>query len=129
MDITDFAYVAGTSKGFDEAVVSVLKAAERKGWSLFQVYDLRERLASKAFAQEPLKVIEICNGRHASQLLGRDRLASLCMPCKINVLEEGGKVRIASMKPAMMSQLFPDISQKDIEDVEKDLKEIVDNAV
>lgn len=129
MDINDFAYVAETGKAFDEAVVSVLKAAERKGWSLFQVYDLRERLASKGFVQEPLKVIEICNGRHANKILGRDRLASLCMPCRINVLEEGGKVRIASMRPAMMSQLFPGICQEDVEDVEKELREIVDSSI
>ena len=128
MDIEDFAYTVGTEKSFDEAVVSVLKAVEQKGWSLFQIYDIKERLAAKGFVQEPLKIVEICSGKYANQFLDKNRLVSLCMPCKINVLEENGKVKIVGMKPTMISQLFPEVSQKDVEEVEKEIKEIVDNS-
>ena len=128
MDIEDFAYAVGTEKSFDEAVVSVLKAVEQKGWSLFQIYDIKERLAAKGFVQEPLKIIEICSGKYANQFLDKNRLVSLCMPCKINVLEENGKVKIVCMKPTMISQLFLEVSQKDVEEVEKEIKEIVDNS-
>ncbi len=78
----DFAYVVETGKSFDEAVVSVLKAVEEKGWSLFQVYDVKERLAAKGFEQKPLKIIEICSGKHVDKFLNKNRLASLCMPYK-----------------------------------------------
>jgi uncharacterized protein (DUF302 family) len=105
-----------------------LKAVEQKGWSLFQIYDIKERLAAKGFRQEPLKIIEICSGKYANQFLDKNRLVSLCMPCKINVLEENGKVKIVGMKPTMISQLFPEVSQKDVEEVEKEIKEIVDNS-
>ena len=128
MDIEDFAYTVGTEKRFDEAVVSVLKAVEQKGWSLFQIYDIKERLAAKGFVQEPLKIIEICSGKYANQFLDKNRLVSLCIPCKINVLEENGKVKIVGMKPTMISRLFPEVSQKDVEEVEKEIKEIVDNS-
>ena len=128
MDIEDFAYTVGTEKSFDEAVVSVLKAVEQKGWSLFKIYDIKERLAAKGFVQEPLKIIEICSGKYANQFLDKNRLVSLCMPCKINVLEENGKVKIVCMKPTMISQLFLEVSQKDVEEVEKEIKEIVDNS-
>lgn len=128
MNIKDFAYVVGTKKSFDEAVVSVLKAVEQKGWSLFQIYDIKERLAAKGFGQKPLKIIEICSGKYANQFLDKNRLISLCMPCKINVLEEKGRVQIVSMKPTMISQLFSEVSQKDVEEVEKEIKAIVDNA-
>ena len=128
MDIEDFAYTVGTEKSFDEAVVSVLKAVEQKGWSLFQIYDIKERLAAKGFVQEPLKIIEICSGKYANQFLDKNRLVSLCIPCKINVLEENGKVKIVGMKPTMISRLFPEVSQKDVEEVEKEIKEIVDNS-
>ena len=50
------------------------------------------------------------------------------MPCKINVLEENGKIKIVGMKPTMISQFFPEVSQKEAEQVERDVKEIVDNA-
>ena len=47
MDIRDFAYIVETEKNFDDAVVSVLKAVEQKGWSLFQSLTayMRRRLA------------------------------------------------------------------------------------
>ena len=127
-DIEDFAYVVGTEKSFDEAVVSVLKAAEQKGWALFQIYDMKERLAAKGFEQEPLKIIEICSGKHANNFLNKNRLISLCMPCKINVLEENGKVKIVCMKPTIISQFFPEVSKEEAEEVEKDIIEIIKNA-
>ena len=93
----DFAYIIETEKSFDEAAVSVLKAVEQKGWALFQIYDVKERLAAKGFKQKPLKIIEICSGKYANQFLNKNRLISLCMPCKINVAEESGKVKIIGM--------------------------------
>ncbi|MBS3176299.1 DUF302 domain-containing protein [Candidatus Woesearchaeota archaeon] len=101
---------------------------EQKGWALFQIYDIKERLAAKGFEQKPLKIIEICSGKYANQFLNRNRLISLCMPCKINVLEENGKVKIAGMRPTMISQFFPEIGSKEAEEVEKDVIEMVNNA-
>ena len=128
MKTDDFAYIVETDKSFNEAVVSVLKAVEQKGWALFQIYDVEERLAAKGFKQKPLKIIEICSGKYANQFLNKNRLISLCMPCKINVLEDNGKIKIVGMKPTMISQFFPEVSKKDAEEVERDVKEIVDNA-
>ena len=128
MKTEDFAYIVETKKSFDEAVVSVLKAVEQKGWALFQIYDVRERLAAKGFVQGPLKIIEICSGKHANQFLNKNRLISLCMPCKINVLEEDGTVKIVGMKPTMISHFFPEVDQNEARQVEKDIIEIVNNA-
>lgn len=128
MKIEDFVYIVETKKNFETAVVSVLKSVEQKGWALFQIYDVKERLAAKGFEQRPLKIIEICSGKHASKLLGTDRLISLCMPCKINVLEDSGTVKIVGMKPTMITQFFPAVDKKDAEEVEKDIIEIVNNA-
>ncbi len=128
MKTEDFAYIAETEKSFDEAVVSVLKAVEQKGWALFQIYDVKERLAAKGFKQEPLKIIEICSAKHANQFLNKNKLLSLCMPCKINVFKDQGKVKIVGMKPTILSQFFPEVSPEEAEEVEMDIKEIVDNA-
>src|SRR3972149_9287180 len=128
MKIDDFAYIVETKKSFDEAVVSVLKAVEKKGWALFQVYDVKERLAAKGFEQKPLKIIEICSAKYANQFLNKNRLISLCMPCKINVLQDNDKVLIAGMKPTMISQFFSEVDKKEAEQVEKDVIEMVDNA-
>ena len=128
MKIEDFAYIAETGKSFDDAVVSVLKAVEQKGWALFQVYDVKERLAARGFSQKPLKIIEICSGKYANQFLNKNRLISLCMPCKINVLEEDGKVKIVGMRPTIISQFFPEVDRKEAEQAEQDIIEMVDTA-
>ncbi|MBI2638319.1 DUF302 domain-containing protein [Candidatus Peregrinibacteria bacterium] len=128
MHISDFAYVVETNKNFDEAVVAVLKAVDQKGWALFQVYDVKERLAAKGFQQKPLKIIEICSGKYANAFLNKNRMVSLCMPCKINVFEENGIIKIAGMKPSMISQFFPEITPAEAAAAEKELKEIVDAA-
>ena len=128
MKIEDFAYIVETKKSFDEAVVSVLKSVDQKGWALFQVYDIKERLAAKGFKQEPLKIIEICSGKHANKFLSKNKFISLFMPCKINVLEENGKVKIVGMKPTIISQFFPEVNQEEAEEVEKELKEIINNS-
>ncbi|MBS3078939.1 DUF302 domain-containing protein [Candidatus Pacearchaeota archaeon] len=128
MKIEDFAYIVETEKSFDEAVVSVLKVVEQKKWTIFQIYDVKERLAAKGFEQRPLKIIEICSGKHANNFLNKNRLISLCMPCKINVLEENGKVKIIGMKPTTISQFFPEVSPEEAEEVEKDVAEIIKNA-
>ena len=128
MRIEDFAYIVETEKSFDEAIVSVLKEVEQKGWTLFQIYDVKERLAAKGFEQKLLKIIEICLGKYANNFLNKNRLISLCMPCKINIFEENGKVKIAGMKPTMISQFFPEINKEETEEVEKYIKEIINNS-
>ena len=128
MKIEDFAYVVETNKSFDEAVVSVLKAVEEKGWSIFQVYDIKERLEAKGFSQEKLKIIEICSGKYANNFLNKNKLISLCIPYKINVFEENEKKKKIRMKPTIISRFFPEVSQEEAEEVEKDIKEIIDNA-
>jgi uncharacterized protein (DUF302 family) len=128
MEAEDFAYIAETEKSFDEAVVSVIKAVEQKGWSLFQVYDVKERLAAKGFHQKPLKIIEMCSGKYANQFLSKNRLISLCMPCKINVMEDSGRVKIIGMKPTMISQFFSEVSQEEAVEAEKDIIDIIEKA-
>ncbi len=128
MNIEDFAIIAETDKSFDEAVISVLKAVEQKGWALFQIYDLKERLAAKGFEQKPLKIIEICKGKHANIFLNKNRLISLCLPCKINVFEDDNKVKIVGMNPKIMAQFFSEVNESDAEEVFKEIKEIVDSS-
>ncbi len=128
MKIENFAYIVETEKSFDEAVVSVLKSVEQKGWSIFQIYDVKERLSVKGFKQKPLKIIEICSGKYANQFLNKNKLISLCMPCKINVLEEDEKVKIIGMKPTIISQFFPEINQETTKKVEKNIIEIINNS-
>lgn len=50
------------------------------------------------------------------------------MPCKINVLEENGKIKVIGMNHKIISEFFLEVSKEEAEEVEKDIKEIVDNS-
>src|SRR3989344_2743804 len=124
----EFIYIQETKKSFDQAVVDVLKEVDKKGWALFNIYDVRERLAAKGFQHERLKIIEICTATHSNNLLNKNKLISVCMPCKINVIEDKGKIKIVGMKPGIITQFFPEVSKNDVIEIEKVVKEIIDNA-
>jgi len=126
MQLEDFAHIVESRRGFDETVVSALRAVESKGWTVLAIHDMRERLAAKGFEQRPLKIVEICSGKHADLFLSKNRMISLCMPCKINILEENGKVKIAGMNPAIMPQFFPEVSQQDADKVAEDVRKIIE---
>lgn len=121
-------YSVETKKSFKDAVVSVLKSVEKQGWAVFSVYDLSERLSAKGFSHPPLKIIEICSGKHASRVLGKDAFASICLPCRINVAQVDGKIRIFSMLPSIMPELFENVQIEDVSEAEKELKEMIDNS-
>ncbi|MEK6922212.1 MAG: DUF302 domain-containing protein [Nanoarchaeota archaeon] len=128
MNVGDFAYIVETKKDFEEAVVSVLKSIEKKGWSVFSIYDLKERLVAKGFTHSGMKIIEICSAKHADKFLKKNKLVSLCMPCKINVLEDEDSVIIVGMRPKLLPQLFNEISSAETAEADTDIKEIIDNA-
>ncbi len=117
-----------TKKSFDQAVIAVLKAVDQKGWGLFQVYDIQERLAAKGFPLGKLKIIEICSAKYANNLLAKNILIAACMPCKIVVLEENKKVYLLEMKPSVMAEMFGNITTEDLQIVEKEIHEIIEIA-
>ena len=83
MEVGDFAYIAETEKSFDEAVVSVLKAVDQKGWSLFQ-----EGLQSEKFNTQ----------RTIGAFKKRGGILLACGTClKIRDKEESGICSVSTM--------------------------------
>ena len=124
-----FDYTVKTNKSFEQAAVDIRKAVEAKGWTVLQVYDMKEMLAVKGFSLTPLKLIEICSAKYAYQFLKEDSLVSLCMPCRISLYEENGEVFISGMRPVIIGEFFPDLDLGELPmKVDEDLRGIVDKA-
>ncbi|MDP3024543.1 MAG: DUF302 domain-containing protein [candidate division Zixibacteria bacterium] len=124
-----FDYTVKTDKSFVQAAVDIRKAVEAKGWTVLQVYDMKEMLAVKGFEHPPLKLFEICNAKHAYQFLKEDSLISLCMPCRISLYEKNGEIFISGMRPVMIGEFFPDLDLGELPlKVDEDLRGIVDKA-
>jgi len=122
-------YTVQALKNFDEAVAAVEARAKENGFSVLHVHDVKATLCAKGFDREPLKIIEICNAKSASQLLNLDVKISLMLPCPISVYVEKGKTFICALRPRMIPDFYPGADIKVIaEEVDRAIIKIVDEA-
>lgn len=111
-----------TEKSFEDAVSAIEKQAAEEGFRVFHTHDVAVTLAEKGFPRGPLKIIEICNAKYASQVLNKDVKISLMLPCPISVYVEGGKTHISTLLPSSIADFFP---QAGIEGLASEVKRIV----
>ncbi|MGE5577445.1 MAG: DUF302 domain-containing protein [Syntrophothermus sp.] len=119
-------YTVETAKSFDEAVEAVEAKTRERGFRVLHVHDVQATLAEKGLQREPLKIIEVCNAKYAHQVLEKDDLISLLMPCKIVVYRKGGKTVMSAMRPTTLAQFFPEAH---LEEVAKEVDAIVRGIV
>lgn len=123
-----FEHTVTTEKSFDDTVAAVERIAAEKGFRVLHTHDVAATLAEKGFRREPLKIIEICNAKYASQVLARDVKISLMLPCPISVYVEG-RTHISTMLPTTISEFFPQAGIDEVAaQVEKTVLEIVAEA-
>lgn len=96
-----------TDKPLEEAVSAIEQKAAEKGFRVLHTHDVAATLAEKGFPREPLKIIEICNAKYASQVLNKDVKISLMLPCPISVYVVGGQTHISTLLPTSIVQFFP----------------------
>lgn len=124
-----FDHTTTTDKSFDEAVSAIEQKAAEKGFRVLHTHDVAATLAEKGFPREPLKIIEICNAKYASQVLNRDVKISLMLPCPISVYVEGGQTHISTLLPTSITQFFPHAGIEDLaSEVEGIVLQIIEEA-
>ncbi len=125
----NFEYTVRSGKTFDAAVDAVEQRAAEKGFSVLHTHDFAGTLAKKGFQRDPLKVVEICNARYANEALKKDVSVALMLPCPIAVYVKDGTTFISTMRPSVLSDLYPDAALGDIAHaVEKTVLEIIEDA-
>ena len=97
-----------TEKSFDEAVEAIEKKTAEKGFRVLHTHDVARTLREKGFPRDPLKIIEICNAKYASQVLDKDVKISLMLPCPISVYVRQGKTYISTLLPSTIAEFYPD---------------------
>jgi uncharacterized protein (DUF302 family) len=124
-----FEYTVVSAKPVDEAVSAIEKKSAEKGFRVLHTHDFAATLAEKGFPREPLKVVEICNAKYASQVLDKDVKISLMLPCPISVYRKDGKTHISTLLPTSMIEFFPDAGIASVaEAVERSVLEIIAEA-
>jgi uncharacterized protein (DUF302 family) len=125
----NFEYTVISGKSFDEAVKAIEQKSVEKGFRVLHTHDVAATLTEKGFPREPLKIVEICNARAASEVLKKDVKTSLMLPCPISVYTEQGKTFISTLLPSSIADFFPKAGIEAIAaDVEKTVLGIVNEA-
>lgn len=125
----DFERTVMSQKPFGEAVAAIEKKSADKGFRVLHTHDVAATLAEKGFPREPLKIIEICNAKYASEVLNKDVKVSLMLPCPISVYVQGGKTYISTLLPSSIAEFFPRAGiEKLASEVERIVLEIIEAA-
>lgn len=117
-----FEYTVTTNKSFEEAVEAIQRRADENGFRVLHTHDVAATLAEKGFPREPLKIIEICNAKYASQVLDKDVKVSLMLPCPISVYVQAGKTYLSTLLPTSITEFFP---QAGIEALASEVESVV----
>ena len=118
----NFEKTVTTEKSFDDAVAAIEKKAAENSFRVLHIHDVAATLADKGFPREPLKIIEICNAKYASQVLKKDVRIALMLPCPISVYLQGGKTFITTLLPSLMAEFYP---QAGIDEIARQVEDIV----
>ena len=122
-------YTVPTAKPHADAVQAVVDAALAHKFSVPFVNTLSETLAEKGFPREAVTIVEMCNARHASEVLKRDVKIGLMFPCPVMVYEQEGAVFITTMRPSLIGSFYPEADIDAIAaEVEEAIIAIVDEA-
>ncbi len=125
----NFEYTVDTAKSFDEAVQAVEHKSAEKGFRVLHTHDVSATLAERGFPRAPLKIVEVCNARYASEVLKKDIKISLMLPCPISIYTEGGKTFISTMLPTVLADFYPHAGIGNVAaEVEKAVLAIVNEA-
>ncbi len=118
----DFDYTVESGKTVEDAVDAVIAASKEHGFGILHIHDVQATLAAKGFFREPMRIVEICNPKFASEVLEKDIKISLMLPCPISVYEQDGKTWISTLRPRVLAGFYPAAG---IEAVAAEVDEIV----
>ncbi|HOV77531.1 MAG TPA: DUF302 domain-containing protein [Sedimentisphaerales bacterium] len=100
-------YIKEAKGSVREVGEKLTAAAAANKFGVLVTHDLRQKMADKGveFHGQCL-IFEVCNPMQAKQVLEADPSISTALPCRISVYEEGGKVKVATIKPTALLGLF-----------------------
>ncbi len=122
--------IVDSQKPLERLVRDLEDAVARHKFGVLGVHDLRAKLAEKGvpFDRE-CRVFEVCNPQQARKVLEANLEISTALPCRISVYADGGKTRLATIKPTALIALYGTPELKAVaEEVERTILAIMTDA-
>ena len=100
---------------FDDSVSGVREALKAEGFGVLTEIDVRATLKEKLGVEMPRHVIlGACNPPLAHQAIKADVDISLLLPCNVTVREDGERIVVSIVDPAMMAAMSEQPELKEI---------------
>jgi len=94
-------YTLDSDKPVEQLLEDTQQAVKDNNFGVLNVQDLRATLKSKGFDLEnPCYILDVCNPAQAVNVLNEDMAMNVALPCRMSVYVEGGKSRVAMIKPS-----------------------------
>jgi uncharacterized protein (DUF302 family) len=123
-------YVKEANGSVDEVAKKLEEAASANRFGVLGVHDLKQKMNAKGVEFGPeCRIFEVCNPHKAKTVLETDMSISNALPCRISVYEEGGQVKVSTLRPTAILALFgrPEL-QPVAEEVEETMIRMIDAA-
>ena len=123
-------YTKETTGKIDAVVERLQQAAAENRFGVLGLHDLKEKMNAKGvnFNRE-CRVLEVCNPVQAQKVLTANMTISTALPCRISVYEEDGKIKVATLRPTVLLDLFETPELRSVaQDVEDSIVRIIDTA-
>ncbi len=107
------------------------EAVKAHKFGVIAVIDLKAKMAEKGLEfQNACKIYEVCNPGQAKKVLDRQMSIATALPCRIAVYEEDSRVKVSTMLPTQILDLFEQASLGPVaSEVETAIKAMIDEAV
>jgi uncharacterized protein (DUF302 family) len=110
-------HVVESTKPLTQLAADLEQAVTRHKFGVLGVYDLKAKMAEKGvpFARE-CRIFEVCNPHQAKKVLEANLEISTALPCRISVYEEGGRTKLATIRPTALIGLYPNPELRGVAD-------------
>jgi len=123
-------YTVETEKDLDRACEDLQEAVARHKFGVLHVHNLKETMAKKGVEfDHECRIFEVCNPHQAKKVLEQRLEISTALPCRISAFVEDGKVKLSTIKPTMMLDMFGEAEMAGVaQEVEETIVAIMDEA-
>jgi len=123
-------YIATTEKSLEQVCDDLQKAIASRSFGVVAVHDLQKTMVSKGVPfDHSCRLYEVCNPHQAKRVLESKMEISTALPCRISVYEDGGQIKLATIRPTAMLQMFGDAELQIVaQEVEQVMVDSMDEA-
>lgn len=116
-------YARESDRSVDEVCEKLQAAAAANSFGVLGIHNLKEKMAAKGVAfDRECRIFEVCNPVQAKKVLETNMSIANALPCRICVYEEGGKVKVSTLKPTELLRLF---GNPDLESVAQEVEAVI----